>query len=265
MAATLHRAFEAPGQVVVRLVVPEGDLRIEARQAHRVEVEVDATRGRDGVDGMVVDATERGGVLEVLVEAPSGRLGRRRAFAISVTCPEGSSVEAKSASADLRARGRLGDVTVRNASGDVAVEDAGSLTVASASGDVAALEIKGTAVVKTTSGDVEARSVGGDLVASLVSGDVAIGSVVGECEVSTVSGDVRIDVLGGRGVINAVSGDVDLGIPPGRQLFLDVRSATGDVRSDLDVDGAPSSSDVTPTELTVRTVSGDVRIRRSSG
>ena len=58
----------------------------------------------------------------MLVEAPSGRFGRRRAFAVTVSCPEGTSVEAKSASADLRARGRLGEVTMRNASGDVAVE-----------------------------------------------------------------------------------------------------------------------------------------------
>jgi DUF4097 and DUF4098 domain-containing protein YvlB len=262
--AALQRTFEASGPVTVRLLVPDGDLRVETAGTARVEVEVEALRGREGVDGLVVDATDRGGALEVLVEAPSGRLGRRRAFAVSVSCPEGTSVEAKSASADLRARGRLGEVTMRNASGDVRVEDVLSLTVASASGDVTAREISGDAVVKTTSGDVAARFVGGELVVSVVSGDVRVGTLLGGCEVTSVSGDVQIEQLGGRASINAVSGDLDLGVPPGRNLFLDIRSASGDVRSDLDVEGAPASGDVTPTELTARTVSGDIRIRRSA-
>ncbi len=65
--------------------------------------------------------------------------------------------------------------------------------------------------------------------------------------VSTVSGDIEIDELGGEATVNGVSGDVELGIAPGRRLWLDVRSASGDVRSDLDVGDTPAGDDARAT------------------
>jgi DUF4097 and DUF4098 domain-containing protein YvlB len=264
--ATIERSFDVSGPVTLRLVIPEGELDVRTSAALQVEVQATALRGgREAAESLVIEATERAGGCEVLVEAPAARFGRRRAsFAVRISLPEGSSVETKTASADLRARGALGDVTVNSASGDVSVEDVASLTIASASGDVAGRHVGRDAMVKTTSGDVELRSIGGDLVVSVVSGDVQVGTLGGECQVSTVSGDVEIGALGGRTVVNAVSGDVELGVPPGLSLWLDVRSASGDVRSDLDVEGAPASGGGTPTELTARTVSGDIRIRRAA-
>lgn len=263
--ASVQRTFEASAPALIRLLVPEGELQVETAATQRVDVAATALRGgRDAVEALRIEGAERAGRFEVLVEAPASRLGRRRAaVAISISCPEGSSVETKTAAADLRGRGRLGEVTVKTASGDVSLEDAASLTVASASGDVEARGIEGDTVVKTTSGDVSVRSVGGDLVVAVVSGDVHVGTLRGECQVSTVSGDVEIGELGGRATINAVSGDLELGVPRGRSLWLDVRSASGDVRSDLDVDDAPAGHDGAPTELTARTVSGDIRIRRA--
>ena len=264
--ATRHHVFETPGPVLLRLAIPEGELRIETGDAPLVEVEAEALRGgQDVVDALRIEATERGGRHEVIVEAPAARfgVGRRRAVAVRLTCPEGTSVETSTASADLAARGRLGDVQVRTASGDVAVQDVASLGVEAASGDVLVREVAGDVSVKTTSGDVLARSVGGDLVVAVVSGDVKVSTVGGECRVNTVSGDIEIGELGGGATINGVSSDVELGIAAGRRLWLDVRSATGDVRSDLDVGDTPGPDDARVSEITVRTVSGDVRLRRA--
>ena len=152
---------------------------------------------------------------------------------------------------------------MRTASGDVALQDAASLAVEAASGDVLVREIEGDVSVKTTSGDLLARSVGGDLVVAVVSGDVKVGTLGGDCRVNAVSGDVEIGELGGEATINGVSSDVELGVAPGRRLWLDVRSATGDVRSDLDVGDTPAGDDARVSEITVRTVSGDVRLRRA--
>lgn len=265
----VQRTFETPGAVLIRLSVPEGDLQVETSDAARVEVEASSLRGgQEAVDALRIELIERAGRNEVVVEAPTGRFGvvrRRLAVSVRVTCPEGSAVEIASAAADLRARGRLGSVQVRTASGDVSVEDVESLAVEAASGDIHARSVETDLEVKTTSGDVDARSVGGDLVVAVVSGDVGIGSLGGDARISTVSGDVEIGELGGEATVNGVSSDVELGIVPGRRLWLDVRSATGDVRCDLDASDAPAGDDTPASEIIVRTVSGDVRIRRTRG
>ena len=265
--ASVQRTFETPGPVLVRLAIPEGDLQIETSDDPHVEIEAEALRGgQEAVDALRIEATERAGRQEVVVEAPTSRFGvgrRRQAFSVRVTCPDESAVEIASAAADLRARGHLGDVQVRTASGDIALEDAASLQVEAASGDVLARTIAGDLTVKTTSGDVLVRSIGGDLVVAVVSGDVKVGTLGGDCRVSAVSGDVEIGELGGEATINGVSSDVELGVAAGRRLWLDVRSATGDVRSDLDVGDTPAGDDARVSEITVRTVSGDVRLRRA--
>jgi hypothetical protein len=265
--ASVHHTFETPGPVLVRLAIPEGELLFETADAPRVEIAVEAQRGgQEALDALRIEETERAGRHEILVEAPSQRFGigkRRQFFNVRVACPEGTAVETASASADLQARGRLGDVQMRTASGDVALQDAASLSVEAASGDVLVREIERDLVVKTTSGDLLARSIGGDLTVAVVSGDVKVATVGGSCRVSTVSGDVEIGELGGEATINGVSGDVELGVAPGRRLWLDVRSASGDVRSDLDVGDAPAGDDTHAAQITVRTVSGDVRLRRA--
>lgn len=263
-----RHVFETPGPVVVRLSIPEGDLVVEATETAQVEVEASPLRGsQEAVDALRIEACERAGRHEVVIEAPSGRfglLGKRAAVAVRVVCPAGAALEVAAAAADLRARGPLGTVEVRTASGDVAIEAAASLSVESASGDVVVREVEGDAAVKTTSGDVLAHTVGGGLTAALVSGDVQVESLAGDLRVSTVSGDVEVRELGGAATVNGVSGDVDLAVVPGRRLWLDVRSASGDVDSDLDVGDEPTGGEEPVVELTVRTVSGDVRIRRSS-
>ncbi len=263
-----HHQFDTPGPVLVRLAIPEGDLVVEATDTAKVDVEANPLRGsREAVGALRIEAAERAGRHEIVVEAPPGRfglLGRRSAVSVRVVCPEGSSLEVAAAAADLRTKGPLGMVDVRTASGDVAVEAAVSLSVESASGDVVVREVERDATLKTTSGDVLAHAIGGSLTATLVSGDVQVESLAGDLKVSTVSGDVEVRELGGAATVNGVSGDVDLAVVAGRRLWLDVRSASGDVDSELDVGDEPAIGETSVVELTVRTVSGDVRIRRSS-
>jgi len=91
--------------------------------------------GRDGVDEITVEVTALDGTAEQLldrvnlffthtrlqVEVPERRLLRSPGFAISVLVPSGSAVRVATASADTTLRGRLGDVELTSASGDVTV------------------------------------------------------------------------------------------------------------------------------------------------
>ena len=65
--------------------------------------------------------------------------------------------------------------------------------------------------------------------------------------------------------MQSVSGDVVVGMAPGQSLWFDVASVSGDTTSDLDVGDAEAvGAEGATVEVRVRTVSGDVRIRRGA-
>lgn len=267
----LARSFDVAGPARLRVGVPEGIVDVEVVDAPRVDVDV-TSLGRDSraLDSVRIEASERAGVLEVTVQAQFGLGGirpslRKVALRVRITCPAGTDLSVDSASTDVKGVGVLGAVEVKTASGDVIVQEVASLTTQSASGDVIAREVRGDVVTKTTSGDLVVRAVGGNLEVATVSGDAEVGAVGGDCRITAVSGDVHVESVGGRATVNAVSGDVELGIPPGRRLWLDVRSASGEVRCDLDDAGDATAGDESVWEIAVRTVSGDVHLARASG
>ena len=65
-------------------------------------------------------------------------------------------------------------------------------------------------------------------------------------------------------VVSSVSGDVDVAAVPGLVLWIDAQSVSGTMSSELDVGDAPSEPGGEAVELRVRTVSGDVRVARST-
>jgi hypothetical protein len=82
---------------------------------------------------------------------------------------------------------------------------------------------------------------------------------------NTVSGDQWVENAG-NGYLSAqsVSGDVRVGVRPGIRVWIDAASRSGDVSSELDVsDGQVSDGPVA--ELRIQTLSGDIRIARSTG
>lgn len=266
--------FETPGRVGLRLDVPSGDVTIHTWDEPRVDVEVTASRNdeasREAAAETRVEASDRGGRHEITVRVPKreGRFGlswgRGPELDVVVRCPEGADVELSTHSADLEARGPLGVVGIRSASGDVAVLDTKSLNATTASGDLTAGSVDGALVAKSASGDVDVKSVSGEATASTVSGDLRIGRVGGSATLSTVSGDVDLELAEAAVRVNAVSGDVAVAMQPGLLLWLDVQSVSGSVASELEVGDAPVDGGE-QVELRVRTVSGDVRVATAQG
>ena len=62
----------------------------------------------------------------------------------------------------------------------------------------------------------------------------------------------------------SASGDIEVGVRAGSKLFIDAKSMSGDMRSELEVTDSPSGSNGTNLELRAMTMSGDVTIRRAS-
>ena len=118
--------FETPGQVALRVSLSGGEVNIETVDAPRVEIELVALRDNDvtrqAIEEARVEMTDRGGGHQVVVELKrkSGFIvGRGPRVGVNVRCPAGTDVDLRADSADLEARGPLGAVEVKTASGDV--------------------------------------------------------------------------------------------------------------------------------------------------
>jgi hypothetical protein len=233
--------------------------------------------GRDGVDEITVQVTALDGAAEQLldrvnvsfthsrlqVEVPERRLLRTPGFAISVVTPADSAVRVATASAGTTLRGRLGEVEVTSASGDVTVAECASLELRTASGDARIDVVAGRARHGSASGDLWIRSVGGPATSRTASGDVRIDEAAGDVSIGTASGDITIGrATAGSVQAKTMSGDVEVGVVPGLRVWLDLSSVSGRMNSQLPDDDGAADDGPAQLSLTLRSVSGDLRIRR---
>jgi DUF4097 and DUF4098 domain-containing protein YvlB len=204
---------------------------------------------------------------ELLIEVPErrGLFGRGPEFDLRVACPAGSSVESRSASADVHIRGRLKDVDVTTASGDIQVEQSdGETRITSASGDVELGSGRGPVSVSATSGDVRIGRAAAGLRINLVSGDLGVHEVEGGLTAEIISGEVDVAAVSPGAIhVKTVSGDVRVGVKAGCDVWMDVRSVSGHTSSELEGSDGPPADRSSLVELEISTMSGDVSIKRA--
>jgi DUF4097 and DUF4098 domain-containing protein YvlB len=261
----MERTFDTPGALALDLKIPAGEIRIRAVATDITTLRIEGERDPD--DLRVDLATMPDGGHRLTVEYRAKRAWGLFSFGndleVHVTVPLGTAVACTVGSADIEIEGRVGSLLTRVGSGDVRFEDVeGDVTLKTGSGDIAGNAASGGLTYHGASGDLTVGRVGGALVARSASGDLRIDEVGGTVQVTTVSGDLDIHSIGGPSAeLRSVSGDVEVGVPAGRGVYLDISSASGDVRSDLET--APSPADGPDLDLAVSTVSGDVRVRRA--
>jgi DUF4097 and DUF4098 domain-containing protein YvlB len=281
--------FETPIDLRLEVRLGAGEVRLETADVQETTVVLEPLRDNDASTAAVANARielrERGGGHELVIDARDrGRgLFRSAEVLVSVSCPNGTSVEAKSGSADIAGRGRFGSVEVETGSGDVEFgEVAGEARISAASGDVQVGTIDGDARVNTASGDVQIRMVAGAAKINTASGDAIIREVHGELSVNSASGDVLVrearssvslntasgdqeigSVVKGSVSLKSASGDLKVGIAEGSTLFVDARSRSGEVRSELPVSDVPPENGGPAVELSANTMSGDITVARA--
>jgi Toastrack DUF4097 len=270
--------FETPGKTALRIALGGGEVTMESEETGQTTVELEALRDdevtREAIAAMRIEARDRGGYHEVVVEAPKrsggwlGALGRGPKIGVRVRCPNNTDVRVSTSSADVEANGLFGEVEANTASGDIAFDHvAGSFKANGASGDVVVRVVEGAASIKTASGDVRVGKALGPVSANMVSGDLELGEAFDSIAVATVSGDQEIGSIRGgeQAKVQSVSGDVRVGVAPGLRLWIDGSSVSGSLRSELDLeDGPPADAEGPVVELRARTVSGDVQIVRAA-
>jgi DUF4097 and DUF4098 domain-containing protein YvlB len=283
--------FQTPGKVRLDIRLGAGEIRLETADVKETTAVLEPLRDNDSSTAAIANARvelrERGDGQEVVIDVRERGKGiglfRGSEVLVAVTCPRGTSVESKTGSADVEGRGQYGSVEVETGSGDVEfAEIAGEARINAASGDVQLGEVGRDARINTASGDVQIRSVGGEAKINSASGDVIMREVAGELSVNTASGDVLVreasasvtvnsasgdqeigSVGGGKVTLKSASGDVKVGIPEGTNLWIDARSRSGEVRSELPVSDLPPEGDAPVVELRANTMSGDITVARA--
>jgi len=282
--------FHTPGAVRLDIRNGAGEVRLDAGSAEgQTTVVLEALRDNDAsieaVQNARVELHERADGQDVVIDVRGrSKFFRGAEVLVAVTCPTEPVVEVKTGSADIEGRGLFKRVDVETGSGDVQFSDiSGDAEVSAASGDVQIALVGGEARLNTASGDIQVGMIGADGRVNSASGDVMIRTAGGRLEANTASGDVQVkEALGSVSVnsasgdqqvgsvfqdrvdLRSASGDIKVGIKEGSRLFVDARSRSGDVSSELPVSDVRPEGDSPLVELRANTMSGDITIHRAS-
>lgn len=271
--------FIAPRQLAVNVKLPRGDVEVETADVQEATVELTGSseRALQQIERSEIRFENRGDHDELVVDADpedfgwsAGRVklsislgSRRDHIKVRIRVPHGTTLRTESGSADVRAAGRYASVELRTASGDVRVD-----------------EVERDAEVKVASGDVRIGRVGGSVKLQTAAGDLAVGPVAGKAEIKTAAGDVNLEEVGsglsvhsvsgdlrvgavseGKVELKSVSGDILIGVRRGSRVWLDVKTITGDARSELDAGDDDGEGPLV--ELKATAMSGDIKIVRA--
>jgi DUF4097 and DUF4098 domain-containing protein YvlB len=270
-----RETFETPGELSLDLRLPAGRIDVETVAGTTTEVELEvrgnSDEARELVEQARIELRDARGGHELIVHVEDRgwgglRFWRRVDVRLRIRAPEGARVQATTASADLRGRGRFGSLEVEAASGDVEVDEiSGDASAKAASGDVRLASVAGPATVNTASGDVGLGRVGGDASVKTASGNVRIEDAGGDVTVATASGDQRIGaVTAGKVDLRSASGDIEVGIRQGSNVWVDARAMSGDLSSEVELGDAPPADDDAPlVELKAASMSGDITVLRA--
>jgi DUF4097 and DUF4098 domain-containing protein YvlB len=282
--------FQTPNPVQLDVRLGAGEVALETAHVEETTVVLEPMRDNEpsieAVQNARVELRDGGGTQEVVVDVRGrSRLFRGAEVLVRITCPVESSADVRTGSADVEGRGIFGAVEVETGSGDIEFADiSGNAKVSAASGDVEIRLVGGEGQINTASGDIQIGMIGADGKVNSASGDVIIRTAGGALQVNSASGDVSVkealsslsvNTASGDQMIGSVfhdsvnlksaSGDLRIGIKEGSKLFVDARSRSGEVSSDLPVSDVPPEGDAPLVELRANTMSGDINIVRTSG
>ncbi|MFF4620522.1 DUF4097 family beta strand repeat-containing protein [Nonomuraea jabiensis] len=218
--------FDTPAAISAVLDIPAGRVQIIAADRADTAVEIRPTNAAKSRDMQAAEQTTieyADGVLRIETAAAKNQyLGQSGSIDVTVELPAGSRIEAKTAAAELRTVGRLGDVAFEGAYRQIQLEE--------------------TASLRLTATD----------------GDVEVGRLGGPAEISTARGAIRIaEATGGKVVLRTQSGDISIAAAAGVSAALDAGTAQGritnalknDGTAELDIHATTSSGDITARSL----------------
>ncbi|MGW6199653.1 DUF4097 family beta strand repeat-containing protein [Kribbella sp. NPDC055110] len=174
--------FTTPEPISAVLNIPAGTVQLVAADRADTAVEVQPANAAKSRDVKAAEATTveyADGVLRIAVVTKNQYFGPSGAVAVTVQLPAGSQIELKAASAEVRATGRFGDVTIESAQGPIDLEEVASARVTSSASDISVGRLNGPAEIRTSKGDIR--------IAEAVRGNVVLRTDVGEVEIGAAA------------------------------------------------------------------------------
>jgi DUF4097 and DUF4098 domain-containing protein YvlB len=179
--------------------------------------------------------------------------------------PAGLDYAIAAGSADVHIGADAGRVRVSTASGDVTLGRLRELVCRVASGNVAVDDVEpGPVDVSTGSGDIAIQRVaGGPIRAKSGSGGIRVVILEhAELHAGTGSGDIAVPMASGAVDVRSASGSVTVGVADELPAWLDLQSASGQVRMALQPSAEPAPGEPYVT-VRARTASGDIAVYRA--
>jgi DUF4097 and DUF4098 domain-containing protein YvlB len=235
--------FETPEPPSLHINLPCGSFNIYTSDTDQTRVELSGPNEDDAR----IEFRRNEIVVEIEWKKLFGRANFVRDHRLEIYAPNGSQIDAQTASGDVEGRGTFGGVSIDSASGDIRLE-----------------RVDGRFEANTASGDVQVESVGDAARVNSASGVVDLGEVESDAKIRTASGGIQIrSAVEGKIDIQSASGDIQIGIRRGSSVYIDASSMSGDMSSDLDVSDQPPQSDGPTMDFRARTMSGDITLRRA--
>jgi hypothetical protein len=234
-----------PGREMAQVVVEPRDPRADVLSRSTIEL-----RGSQ----LIVHVPDEG--------SGFGHTGQRDDVDLTLRVPTATAMRLAAGSADITVHGRSGAMDVRTGSSTIVLDEVeGGLSARTGSGDLRARLVTGAATCKGGSGDVEIDQVGGDLTVSVGSGDLRLGTARGAVRLRSGSGTADIGSLSHDADLTSGSGAMTIGLAAGVQARLDVRTGSGQVRTEMPLEDSAGNGPAI--RLRARTGSGDVTVCRA--
>ncbi|MGQ5264616.1 DUF4097 family beta strand repeat-containing protein [Micromonospora sp. ZYX-F-536] len=175
--------FDTPAPISAVLDIPAGRIQFIAADRTDTTVEIlptDPSKRRDVKTAERTTAAYVDGVLRITTSTPNQLIGPSGSLEVTVQLPADSRIEAKTASAELRGVGRLGDVAFEGAYRRIKIDEAASVRLTAIDGDVEVGRLNGPAEIRTARGDIRiTEAVRGRVVLGTQSGDISIAAATG--------------------------------------------------------------------------------------
>ncbi|MFG3172153.1 DUF4097 family beta strand repeat-containing protein [Streptomyces sp. NPDC048200] len=174
--------FDTPAPISAVIDIPAGRIQVIAADRADATVEVlpaNAAKSRDVKAAEQVTVVYGDGVLRIEAAPAKNRILGTGPGSVEITIqlPVGSRVEAKTAAAEFRGVGRLGDVTFEGGYRSVKIDEAASAHLAGHDANITVGRLNGPAEISTQRGDVNiTEAVRGAVTLSTQQGDITVGA-----------------------------------------------------------------------------------------
>jgi hypothetical protein len=149
--------FATTAPITAVLDVPAGRVQFIAADRTDATVEVrpaNPNKNRDVKTAEQTTATFTDGILHITAATPGSQLLGPGSLEVTVQLPSGSHVQATTATTELRAVGRLGQVTYTGAYRTIKIDEAAQLNLVAVDGPVHIGRLTGPAQITTARGDI---------------------------------------------------------------------------------------------------------------